>query len=398
MRNTLRFAVVAGILAILACDRAAEPRQVATPEASPPAPDRLASDGSATGPVVAHIDGERIEGFRGWYDNGILTLYTGRDPNFDYGEKISFWHLPHEPAGQRVRYPAPEGAMQAGQMTYAKHDPAVNLSTQWLKDYAYDLRIGQEKDFLVKVSLEGRAESPVRVQVSGTVGAMTTGIKMVDGVVDRSFDHLDTIQWLTRAWIEERHRPQAIAERPDHCMMENAPKEKPSTPRRQVAACSYLYTDYSSDSAIAKLWFEKQDGQWREVSELQPEQLFRANPIKPPRDRPPWVLAPIAAQRFQETVYAEQGGFKRIAEPALFPCGGGQREGHAGWCEITYPVYPKDRTLGENDAPSCQVVTYVFARDVEGQWGIAKILGTAQKFNRKTQQVTSRDKIPEHCG
>lgn len=398
MKNSLCLAVIVGLLTTLGCNRSAESRPASATDPGPSTPEAKAPARSAEGPVVAQINGKRVEGFKAWYQNGILSLYTGRDPNFDHGQKIGFWHLPQQPDGQRIQYPAPDGEMQAGQLTYARKDASGNPSTEWLEDFQYELQIGTEKDFLVEVTLDARASGPVQLQVSGTVVAMTAGIKMADGVIDRSFDHLDTIQWLTREWIRDRHQPTTIAERPDHCMMENAPKDKPSTPRRQVAACSYLYTDEAGEPAIAKLWLEKLDGQWKEVQEIQPEQLFRAHPIKPPRDRPPYVFSPLAAQRFEEKFYARQGGFKRISEPSLFPCGGGQKEGSAGWCEITYPIYPKDRTLGENDPPFCKVVTYVFEQDAQGAWGISKTLSTAQKFNRKTQQVEPRESVPEHCG
>ncbi len=390
MKNLLRLSVMTGLLAISGCDRADEPPVVSTTKAAPAQ--------SATGPVVALIDGERVEGFKAWYENGILTLYTGRDPHFDYGHKISFWHLPHEPDGQQIRYPAPEGSTQFGQMTYARQDLAVNSSTEWLKEFQYDLKLGREADFLVKVTLVSRANGPVDLQVSGEVVAMTAGIKMTDGIVDRGFDHLDTIQWLTRSWISDRYQPKAIADRPDHCMMENAPKKKPSKPRRQVAACSFLFTDETNKLAVAKLWLEKLDGQWKEVGEIEPEQLFRAHPIKPPRDRPPYVFTSMAAQRFESKVYARQGSYMRISEPGAFSCGGGQKEGQSGWCEIQYPIYPKDRTLGENDSPFCQVTTYVFDKNADGEWGISKTLSTAQKFNRKTQTVEPRDSVPAHCG
>ncbi|MCP3981406.1 MAG: hypothetical protein GY716_19070 [bacterium] len=397
MKNSLCLLILVGLLTTPGCNQPAESHPVAATEPDRPAPEAEVPTLSAEGPIVAQIDGTRVEGFKGWYENGVLSLYTGRGP-WDGGQKIGFWHVPRKPDGQRIKMPAPEGEVQFGQLSYAAEDASGNPSTVWLEEFEYELQIGTEKDFLVEVALVARASGPVQLEVSGTIVAMTAGIKMTDGVVDRSFDHLDTIQWLTRDWIRERHQPAAIAERPDHCMMENASKDKRSKPRRQVAACSYLFTDEAGEPAIAKLWLEKLDGQWKEAQELQPEQLFRAHPIKPDRDRPPYVFGPLAAQRFEEKVYARQGGYRRISEPSMFPCGGGQKEGSAGWCEITYPIYPKDRSLGKNDEPFCQVTTYVFKQDAQGAWGIQKTLSTAQKFNRKTQQVEARESAPQHCG
>ena len=48
---------------------------------------------------------------------------------------------------------------------------------------------------------------------------------------------------------------------------------------------------YQEGRIWAKLWFEKKDGAWVETNELAPEKLFRANPIKPTRNGPPWMLS-----------------------------------------------------------------------------------------------------------
>ena len=68
------------------------------------------------------------------------------------------------------------------------------------------------------------------------------------------------------------------------------------------------------------------------------------------------------------------------------------------WCEISYTVFPEDRTTGESESPACEVVTYLLERDGEGGWGISRTLGTEEKFNRKTRQVEPRDKAPAFCG
>ena len=147
----------------------------------------------------------RIEGFKAWYQNGILTLYTGDDPHFDYGAKISIWHLPEEADGQRIRYPSSDEAHQAGQMTFARKDPEANLSTVWLEGVRYEVKLGVERDYRVEIELEGQAEAPHRITLSGTVVAATAGIRITNGEADRSVDHLDTIQLLTKDWIRRQH-------------------------------------------------------------------------------------------------------------------------------------------------------------------------------------------------
>ncbi len=404
---SLRACTWSALLSLAACNNGERAAPAAPPTATraagtssrAAAPDPTAPT-DADGTVVATIDAKRITGFRGWYENGILTLYTGADPNFEYGQKIQFWHLPQIPDGETISFPGAVGSHQAGQMTYAKKDPAVNLSTQWLKDFSYKLQLGKVENYQVKVTLEGQAKSPVQVKISGTIVAMTAGIKIKGGEIDRSYDHLDTIQALTRGWMRKQYQATRIAERADHCFMENAPKKPSKKPRRQVAACSFLYETEAGKPRVAKLWLEKLEGQWAEVKALEPNQLFRAHPIKPTRERPPHLFSPIAARRFEEQIYNKRGGFRRIREPSLFPCGGGHREGHPGWCELKYRVYSRDRTLDTKttEESACEAVTYLFKADGKGGWRIQKTLDTAQKYNRRTQKVEKREKPPYSCG
>ena len=382
------------------CDSISEPVAAAT-AATPTRPEvakQPERKRPSAGAVTAHIDGNRIEGFKGWYQNGILTLYTGEDPNFDYGTKISIWHLPQDADGQRIRYPSSDEAHQAGQMTFARKDPKANLSTVWLEGARYEVKLGVERDYRVEIEIEGQAEAPHRITLSGTVVAATAGIRITHGEVDRSVDHLDTIQLLTKDWIRRQHEVERLFDRPDMCWMEQASKKKRSAPRRQVAGCSYLFERRDGGVSVAKLLLEKIDGEWKEVQGLEPGELLRAHPIKPVRERPPYVFSPVAAKRFETDLYGPKGGHLRVREPSSFPCGGGQREGQAGYCEIEYTVYAEDRSSESPESKSCEVVTYLFEQDPQGQWRISRTLDSREKFDRRTQEVVERAKPPEYCG
>jgi hypothetical protein len=348
---------------------------------------------AGAGAVVAEIDGVSVQGFKGWFKNGILTLYTGKDPVWEYGQKISFWHLPEEADGQSIEYPARDDSTRPGQMTYAKKDPDVNISTVWLKEFKYKVRFGREKDFRVPVTIEGEAARPHTIKIRGNLEAATAGVKMNNGVIDRGFDHLDTIMWITKEWIRKNNEVKEFFNTADSCSMERAPKKKSGKPFRRVAECSFLYLDQGGKIRIAKLWLEKVNGRWKEVESLKPEQLFKAHPIKPPyRNKPPYIFTRMAALTFEKEIYKSMGGYMRLKEPARWVCGGGQKKGQPGYCEIRYVVYQEDRTGAPAQGFDCEVVTYIFEPDQQGEWAISQTLDSDQKFNLRKQKVLPRKK------
>jgi hypothetical protein len=379
------------------CEEKPKPPSPAAEPTAAPVAEPAASQPSPDGPVMAEVNGRRVEGFAGRYSRGILKLYTGEDPDNDYGEAISFWGLPEKPSGQLISYPAREGVVRGDRMTYAKHDPSVNLSTQWLKDMRYELKLGEERDYKVSVTiLSAEATDPVALKVRGTVVARTAGIEMKDGVIDPSFDHLDTIQWITREWIREHHEVKSMSEGPDACFAERQSKKTVDPAARLVAGCSYRFEGPQGKIEIAKVWLEKLDGSWKVVSELEPSKLLRAHPIKPPLDRAPYLFEGIAALRFEKDIYRPAGGSKRVREPVLFMCGGGQVGEQPGYCEIPFARSKRDRELSAQEATNCHFVTYLLNKDSKGAWEITKALGSEQRYNPFTQKVEPRA-LPESC-
>ena len=119
-------------------------------------------------PLTVMVDGVAVTGFKGWIKSGILSLYSGEDATWEYGQKISFWHMPDEVDGKSVEIPSKDSSLQAGQMNYEKKDPKVNISTVWLKDFKYKLSFGKEKDFKIPVTIVATAESPHKIKIYGS--------------------------------------------------------------------------------------------------------------------------------------------------------------------------------------------------------------------------------------
>lgn len=352
------------------------------------------------GALVLEIEGIALAEVKGWYRYGVLSLYTGGDPYNDFGQVVRFWSMPDAPNGQILRSPDDPNLRRGRHMTYEKHNPSVSLGSEGLEEGShYEITLGKEEGYAVPVTINAAADKPVRLRVRGTIAAMTRGIKLIGGAVDRSFDHLDTIEYLTRAWIEKQYGATELSAVADYCMMTNAPRDPTRSNTPQVAACSFLFRGAKGALGVGKLWLEKRDGSWLEVGAVKPDQLLRAHPIHPARPEPPDLFEPMALERFERDVYRAAGGFRRITEPALFSCGGGQREGEMGWCEIPYDVAPKDRDLRDVTGPqfdTCQRASYLFERDAAGGFHITRTLGTSERFDRASQRVVPRE-LPMQC-
>jgi len=337
--------------------------------------------------IVVTVDGVRVEGFKAKLnkEGGVLILYTGDDPNFDHVEEIIFWFIPKDPDGLTIESPG----KNSGNMSYDKKNPDVNISMDWLKKFKYKLVFGQEKDFKIPVYIDAEGGDPHKVHVRGNIIAATAGIKMKEGVFDRSYDHLDSIKWMTKDWIMKNKEVMSMGSL-DVCFMEISPKKKPKESRRQVAACSFLYINQNDKVEIVKLWLEKIDGQWKEVKMIEASELFMTHPIKPLfRDEVPYTLGAIAGKRFEEEIYNPLGGFVRVKEPMSSGCGGSERN-EVNHCEIQYKVYNQDRPHDSDPEGTCEAVTYIFSKDKEGNWVITNTLGTDQKYDWFKKTIEKR--------
>ena len=351
-------------------------------------------------PLIVQVNGKNYSDFKGIFKNGILTLYRGTDPTWDYEQYVKFWNIPEDYQDKVISFPDTNKPYLHRNMSYDKKDPSVNLSMEWLKEYSYRIKFGKEKDFKIPVIIDAFVLSPQKIKIKGTIIAYTAGIKMHNGVIDKSFDNIESIEWMTKDWIRKNIKDASIFNHPDTCVMENAVKNSKKA-HRQVAACSFLYSDKLSRLKIAKLWFEKIKNEWQIIKRLESNKLFTASPIKPPfSNTPPYNYLKIAAKEFEINIYNPGGTYKRITEPFAWPCGGGQVEEQPGWCEITYLVHKKER---ENKAVQqkeyeCKYITYLFDKDIKGKWYISKTLDTNMKYDHRKLQIRPRNKNDGWCG
>lgn len=348
-------------------------------------PTRLA-DAPAAG-LSGTINGVPVEGFRGFLENGsFLSIYTGDDPNFEYGTRLLLFTDLETPAGQQREFdPSMDFGAWHIHVDSKEHE---GLSHMAMNGYRMQFETGEESDFTVraKIDLELDGEFPIRLR--GTVDVKTSGLVSRDGVIDLGHDHMDTIEYVAKNYLTERHGRLEFRDPQNH-MMANATDD---AERKQEAYYAALYTDADGELKNSKLQLAKLDGAWRVVEELAPNQIRVAHPINPPhRDRPPYIYDRIAAAEFERTIYALPDAWRRIKEPSFFSCGGGQRDGSLGFCKVSYGVYT-DETLENYD---CEQVTYIF-EPVDGDWKMST-LPAGQAIDPRTGEIAERDDPPFGC-
>ena len=349
--------------------------------------------------ITVTIEGTEYSDFQAILEDGILTLFRGKEPTLDYDQNIKFWNIPDDFEGKTIIFPNTEKPYDHAQMTYDKKDHSVNLSMEWLKKFSYKIKFGKEKDFKLPITIEAFVSSPKKIKIHGKIIAATAGIRMTDGVIDRTFDHLDSIFWMSKDWIRKNTNSTLIFEKSDACFMESSSKVSKKK-RRQVAACSFIYLDDSSEVQITKLWFEKKNGEWQVVKKLDSNRLFASSPIKPPfSNGPPYNYKKIAAIEFENKVYKPGGSYKYIKEPVVWPCGGGQVGNQPGWCELSYTVYKNERVKEDDQEFECKYITYIFEKDEKDIWFISKTLDSNMKYDDRTQKVIIKNKKNgRYCG
>ncbi len=85
------------------------------------------------------INGIPVEGFKGWLENGILTLYTGADPNFEFGTKLVLFFVIDEGANQDVVIDQ-TARYRTGHVHFASktHDTISGVVTQGMQEIYRD--------------------------------------------------------------------------------------------------------------------------------------------------------------------------------------------------------------------------------------------------------------------
>ena len=338
-------------------------------------------------PFAGTINGVPVSGFTAFLDDGtFLKIYTGEDPDFEYGTRLLVFTDLTSPENQRVRFDRDNG-FQAWHVHFDSKENE-HLSHMFAGELLLEFQTGTEKDYRVPASLKIVATGDFPVKLEGFLVMATSGLVSRDGVVDLSHDHKDTVAYVGQQHVMQEHASAKIEFfGPQGQLMQHELSD--SMQERgfiQKGYYSALYSVEGGPTQIEKMQIGKKDGQWQVIQVLAENQISEAHPMNPLRsDSPPYIYREPAAKEFESTIYAEQGGWRKIKEPLSFSCGGGQRKGDRGFCRVPYGVYQGEAM----EEIKCSEVTYLFDQ-VAGKWHLTETLPAGKKWNFRTNTVEDR--------
>lgn len=222
----------------------------------------------------------------------------------------------------------------------------------------------------------------------------TSGLAAKDNAVDLSSDKLDTIKYVGQEYIRSAYPGKTVHFESLKVNWFSSGKKKAINGKGEIQAGGHnaKFRVGNGPLQIRKLQLAKKNDKWQVVNELSADQIHEAHPlVVPHRNKPPYIFTTIAAQHFEKHFYTQEGGWKKTKEPLFFPCGGGQREGQKGYCEVAYGIYYKGdyKMNGSFQHIRCSAKTYLFEQK-NGKWVIEKILPANKKVNRRTIEVEDR--------
>lgn len=395
-KNVTGFTMASVIVFTLAGCPESTPPQGATPSSSsskPSAPvDVVQPTSLPSHPLSGSINNIPLKHLKASWENGILTLYTGEEPNFEYGTRLIIFFLMEQPANQVVDIDTARKFQNISIHVNSKdHKELEEIINSPIR---VKLKSGAEKDYRVQARMRLVAGKKLDVHIEGVFEIATSGLVAKDNIVDRSHDHLDTIDYVAREYIKSAFaEPMLHFESPQMNWMSNG-KEPAANGKGEVQAAGYsaMFRVGDKPLQIRKLQLAKKDGLWQVVNELDASQMHAAHALTAPsRNKPPYIFAPIAALHFEKNYYNAEGGWQKIKEPMHFPCGGGQREGQKGYCEVAYGVYYKGKYKinGSYQHTKCTAKTYLFVQK-KGEWVIEQILPADKKFDIRKNKIIDR--------
>lgn len=382
------------LLTLTACSESPRPSQESTTRVAAPLQKVTSAPASQTAkqPLRGTINDVPLEGFKAAWENGILTLYTGEDPSFKYGTRLILFSVLEETANQSLDIDTAAQHHSASIHVNSKEHP--ELEEIIFSPIKLEIQSKGEKDYRVPVSMRLVAGKKLDIHLEGEFEIATSGLVAQEGIVDRSHDHIDTIEYVARRHVESRFPDQAVIfDGKQGQWMQNGGKKSNDSPDYvQAGGYAAVFRVDDGPRQISKMQLAKREEIWQVVNELGADQLYAAHPLSAPRrNAPPYIFSPLAARHFEQHYYMAEGGWEKLKEPMLFPCGGGQVEGQKGYCEVNYGVYFQGeiKINGSYRQVKCTTKTYLFKQQGE-EWMIDQVLPAEKKFDRRTQEIIDR--------
>jgi hypothetical protein len=343
-------------------------------------------------PLHGSINNIQLHNFKAKWENKILTLYTGKDPSFEYGTQLVFFNLLKTSENQNIKVDAHKNFSSISIHVNSKEHKNIKGILQ--KGFSIQLTSGKEKDFRVPIRIRFQASGKLNINIAGSIILATSDLVSKNNVVDRSQDNLATIQYIAEDYVRLAYPNKKInfEFRSLSWVSHSAETAAKGKGKIQAGAYSAVFRIGNGKKQIKKMQLAKTKGIWKVVNVLKENQIQVAHKLTAPfRNEPPYVFEAIAAKHFEKNFYSQEGGWKIIKEPSYLSCGGAQVGKQKGYCEVAYGIYYKGnfKINGSYQHTKCTIKTYIFENKA-GQWTIEKILPANKKFKGRTNEIIER--------
>jgi hypothetical protein len=221
-----------------------------------------------------------------------------------------------------------------------------------------------------------RDNMPDEYRVSGTGYATMSEYKMAGSTIDRSHDSWDTLIYITRDFLQQKHKSKVSIVEEYHKSI-SARRDVPF-PQEAEFAFRYEVGDIERDM---KVQLYKNEAGWKIHRELSKFQVFAAHPVLPPeeteeRSRELRALAVLVGQRMERELIEEKLAEQvKFVDFSLFDCRSHKKHG-TGLCAATLHI--------EHDGENyCQTRKYAL-RHEQGSWQVKEKVDSALEYDYKT--------------
>lgn len=352
----------------------AEPQTPApVPQPTPPPP--VAKDPAPSipsQPVAGQLQGSAFVPDAVELEGSVLTFRQGDGPLAAEVKVFLYtqpWTVPTERSFKLLKAPAGEGAPH---VRVRLPEPGQNAPRQrdYGDKYTLVLELGKEQDRRVPGKIHLTLPDDDGSRIAGTFVADIRGFRLVNGQPDLSSDSIDTLQFLALRKIVTAAGDRAIKDLSfQQGQLDRAHgKQLPS---------GYLEVSYRVGDApptVQKFQYVKENGTWRVVRRLRPDQIAAAHPYQPPAavDAPPRLFPYLAAKRIEAEVQRRYPN--RLVNGTEFTVRVADG-GRVGVCEAAYRI----------DGQLVQT-TFLYRRGDNG-WRLLRELSRKERVNLATGKV-----------
>jgi hypothetical protein len=308
-------------------------------------------------------------------ESGVLTLRQGKEPlatEVKLFLNTKPWLVPAE---RSFKISAQAAATDAPLVRIRWQESGQKAPRQrdFTEKYTLQLELGREQDRKVPGKIQLMLPDEDKSQIAGTFTAEVRGFRFVDGKPDLAADAIDTLQYLALREILKDDPDKPINDVSFRQGRYGAPPGYPST--------GYLELEYRIGQATPigqKFQFVKEQGAWRVIGTLRPDQLDEAHPYWIPgaKESPERLFPYLAAKRIETDVQKRLPGRSLNATEFQTRYNAKQKIGVA---EVGYKV---------GDGQSTQT-TFLYQLTPAG-WTLSRELGRKERVNLATGKVETQ--------